>query len=333
MDKNMVEKPNRLARMIDDGGSSLTKDNWANGLFSLKSVVARVVKACVPEFANFTLELIADECLEDFQDDSGRCHPEVVKVLLTKRPLPNGSKMDCDLLIKLNPPVSHRGEWKPQLLNIEIQNDSRKLDRCIRRGMLYASGLYYMEYGMIYTYPKFEDAWKVNSIWICPTAPDERQGTILDFRTTIRCDPADSCNNLCPDSFDILRLTFVNVGGDSDLGQKDIRGFVWALTAPSLSPAERKKILKEDFGMDMTQTVEETIDDYDWFLDLYGRKRVAAEKKQCREEGERLGLEKGKREDIVNMLKMKYPLGDICKITGMRMEEILRIAKDNKLNI
>ena len=339
----MVDRPNRLARIIEDGGNSLKKDNWANGLFSLKSVIAHVVKACVPEYASFSYELIANECLEDFQDDSDHFDPEFAKALLTNRPLPNGFKMDCDLLFKLNPPMCLRAEWKPQLLDIEIQNDSRKLDRCIGRGMLYASGLYYMEYDMIYTYPQFEDSWKVNSIWICPSAPDDRQGTILDFKTKMGCDPPGSCNP-CIDFYDKLRLTMVNVGSESGLGQKDIRGFVWALTTPVLSSEERKKILKEEFEMGMTQTVEESIDVYDWFLDMYGRKRYVAEIEQSErlglekgeklgfEKGEKLGFEKGKREDVLNMLKKKkYSLDEISEITGLSEEEILQIAKDNNL--
>ena len=104
--------------------------------------------------------------------------------------------------------------------------------------------------------------------------------------------------------------------------------------------------------MGMTQTVEESIDVYDWFLDMYGRKRHVAEveqgekrglekgkkfgleegKKLGLEEGEKLGFEKGKREDVLNMLKKKkYSLDEISEITGLSEEEILQIAKDNNL--
>ena len=234
----MADKPNRLAQIIDDGNSLLKEDNWANGLFSLKAVVARIVKACVPEFAHFSHELIADECLEDYQDNSDKPRLEFAKVLQTRRPLPNGYKMDCDLLFNLNPPKNLRGKWKPQFLNIEVQNDSRMLDRCLGRGMLYASGIYYMEYGMIYKYPEFEEARRVNAVWICPAAPESRQGTILQFGMVARGDPPDKCRLSCED-YDKLRLTIVNVGGERGLIYKDIRGFVWALTTSSLSPLEK----------------------------------------------------------------------------------------------
>jgi hypothetical protein len=223
-----------------------------------------------------------------------------------------------------------RGKWKSQLLNIEVQNDSRRLDRCIGRGILYASSIYYMEYGRIYTYPRYEGAWPVHSIWVCPTAPWYRHGTILDFKTKINCSPVGRCRPR-QQSYDKLRLTFINIWGDSGPGQKDIFGFIWALTTASLSVEERIRILKEDFDMQMTQPVKETIDKYDWMLDLYGRKRFAEEKKQYGEERESRGIEKTKQNIALNMLKLKLHPDVINKATGMSMADILQLAKDNKL--
>ena len=112
--------------------------------------------------------------------------------------------------------------------------------------------------------------------------------------------------------------------------------------------------------MEMTQVVEKQIDDFDWMLESYGRERFAAEKKQCREEGEQIGFKKGVKigfargeqsgfekgeqsgfekgseqatESIaIEMLKNNYRLEEISKMTGLNMEKILQIAKDNNLN-
>ena len=73
----------------------------------------------------------------------------------------------------------------------------------------------------------------------------------------------------------------------------------------------------------MTQPVKETIDKYDWMLDLYGRKRFAKEKEEEHE--------KGHEEDALNMLKLKFDPEIIQKVTGMSMTDILQLAKDNKL--
>ena len=65
----MEEKPNSLSQIIDNGGGNLRKNNWANGLFSLKSVLARVVKSCVPEYSPFPIKIIEDECIDSPDDE------------------------------------------------------------------------------------------------------------------------------------------------------------------------------------------------------------------------------------------------------------------------
>ncbi len=85
----------------------------------------------------------------------------------------------------------------------------------------------------------------------------------------------------------------------------------------------------------MTQPVKETIDKYDWMLDLYGRKRFVAEKKQYGEEEHEKGRQEGHEEEkeriALNMLTLKLHPDVINKATGMSMADILQLAKDNNL--
>ena len=362
----MEEKPNSLSQIIDNGGGNLRKNNWANGLFSLKSVLARVVKSCVPEYSPFPIKIIEDECIDSFTDTSGKNNPEIAQALMTKKPLPNGYMMDCDLLFKINPPKRLRDSWAPQLLNIEMQNDCRLLDRCIGRGMLYLAGIYYMEYEMAYSYPEFENALKVNSVWICPAAPPERQGTVQKFRMTGEEKP--SGGNLPPrDFYDKLRLMFVNAGGSMQPWRRDICGFIWALTTLRLSAEARKTWLKEAFKMEMTQTVEKEIDEYNWFRELCGHDLYEKKMKQYykedlekeREKGEKIGFVKGEQSGFtkgeqsgftkgeqsgfvkgseqtkenlaLKMLEFNYHLDEISRMTDLSMERILQLAKDHNL--
>ena len=362
----MEERPNRLSQIIDDGGKKLRINNWANGLFSLKSVVAHIVKECIQEYTPFPVELIEKECIDSFIDTSGMCNPEIAKVLMTKKSLPNGYMMDCDLLIEILPPKHLRNSWTPQLLNIEMQNDSRQLDRGIGRGMLYVSGIYYTEYEQFYRYPEFEKALKVNAIWICPAAPLERQGTVQKFRMSAEETPAGG--RLPPrDFYDKLRLTFVNAGGSMRPYRRDICGFVWALTTPSLSAETRKSWLKEAFDMEMTQIVEKEINEYNWFRELCGHELYEKKMKQYykedlereRKKGEQSGFEKGEQSGFekgeqsgfekgeqsgfekgieqskenfaLNMLKNNYRLEEISRMTGLTMERVLQIARNNNL--
>ena len=198
-----------------------------------------------------------------------------------------------------------------------------------------------MEYETIYKYPKFEKALKVNSVWMCPAAPKKRQGTVLQFRMSGKDLPT---GKFLPstDAFDRLRLTFVNTGGTEGPNRKDICGFVWALTTTRLSSEQRKKRLKEVFGMEMTQTVEKEIDKYDWMLVSYGEDQFEKDKKKCREEGERSGFVKGERSGFVkgeveksesiarNMLRSNYLPEEISKMTGLDIARIHQLAKESK---
>ncbi|MBR5838634.1 MAG: hypothetical protein IKZ84_08815 [Victivallales bacterium] len=362
----MEERPNRLSQIIDNGGKKLRINNWANGLLSLKSVLAHIVKACIPEYTLFPVELIKEECFDSFTDTSGMCNPEIAKALMTKKPLPNGYMMDCDLLLEILPPKHLRGNWTPHLLNIEMQNDSRQLDRCIGRGMLYLSGIYYMEYEQRYRYPEFEKALKVNSVWICPAAPPERQGTVQRIRMMAEEKPK-GCAPPPRDFYDKLRLTFVNAGETMKPYRRDICGFIWALTTLKLSAEARKTWLKEAFEMEMTQVVEKEIDEYDWYLQLCGRDLYEKKMKQyykedlekerekgekigfakgqqsCFAKGEQSGFEKGEQSGLEkgieqtkenfarNMLKYNYRLEEISRMADLSIERVSQIARDNNL--
>ena len=85
--------------------------------------------------------------------------------------------------------------------------------------------------------------------------------------------------------------------------------------------------------MQMTQPIEETIDKYELFLDLYGRKRYADEMKQCRETAEKNGRLKEKEVIVLNMLKEKFHLEVISRMTGLDKESIIQLAQDNNLTI
>ena len=75
--------------------------------------------------------------------------------------------------------------------------------------------------------------------------------------------------------------------------------------------------------MGMSKSIEETLDKYELFLDLYGRKRLADEKKKDRE--------KAFEEIALNLLKLKIHQDDIIKVTGISPERLLKLAQDNNL--
>ena len=89
--------------------------------------------------------------------------------------------------------------------------------------------------------------------------------------------------------------------------------------------------------MQMTQPIEEAIDKYELFLDLYGRKRYKSEMKRSCEKAEKNGEQKGRLKEkeviVLNMLKDNFHLEVIVRITGLSKEDITQLAQDNNLTI
>jgi predicted transposase YdaD len=110
--------------------------------------------------------------------------------------------------------------------------------------------------------------------------------------------------------------------------------------------------------MEMTKTVEKKVDEYDWMLVSYGKKRFDDEKKKCREEGEQSGFVKGEQSGFVkgeqsgfvkgeqsgfvkgeveksesiarNMLRSNYLPEEISRMTGLDIARIHQLAKESK---
>ena len=77
--------------------------------------------------------------------------------------------------------------------------------------------------------------------------------------------------------------------------------------------------------MKKTQVIKK--DEYNWMLVSYGEEQFEKDKKQCREEGEKM-----KSESIaLKLLEDNYPLEKISRVTGLDIPRILQLAKKNNL--
>ena len=111
--------------------------------------------------------------------------------------------------------------------------------------------------------------------------------------------------------------------------------------------------------MEMTQTVEKEIDEYNWFRELCGHVLYEKKMKQYykedlekeREKGEKIGFVKGEQSGFtkgeqsgfvkgseqtkeklaLKMLEFNYRLDEISRMTDLSMERIIQLAKDHNL--
>ena len=335
----MAKGQNDFPPVVGGGPPRPLIDAEAKKLFTHRQVIAGILKYSVPEYGDMPLDVIARKCLQGGDE----CVPSLGTELI----LPFNDTLRLDLLFDVKYPNSS-ARW---LLDIEIQNDCRRLDRLLSRGIVYLSGLICSEYGKFFNYPKYEQLKRVHGVWLCLASSAGRAGTVHNVRMAASASPEGG--RLPPEeTTDRMRLTLVHNCGDMRRGAKDVHGFLWALTAQGLEMSERERILTEVYGMTMTETVKQAIDDSErLWQNFYGRKRWKRDLKESEkrglqegkklgllegekrglQEGEKRGLQEGREEVVVMMLKRNYDLAAIEDIAHVSRERILQLAEENLL--
>ena len=258
--------------------------------------------------------------------DTGHPSAEFARGIGTEQILPQDDILHLDLLFNawIPGPDSQRHR---QFINIEIQKDVKNLERLIGRGIIYNSCIVCSEYGMIFRYPRYEMVEGVNTIWICPAAPAEWAGSTIRFNLAGNNSRGEGLHCLPPmTAYDKFRMFFIGANSETRASKEDVHGLVWTLTTQSLTAAERKEILTEVYDMDMTEALDNSVEESDeWFYNYFGRDNIA--------KVEEKGIEKERRKIILNMLRMHCSITSIGKFIQIPEDEVIRIARENNIVI
>ena len=159
-------------------------------------------------------------------------------------------------------------------------------------------------------------------------------------------------------AYDKFRMFFIGANCKTRASKEDVHGLVWTLTTQSLTAAERKEILTEVYEMDMTEALDNSVEESDeWFYNYFGRDNVAKVKEEGREEvREEIRMEvkeeakeevreevreevkeetreEERRKNILNMLRLHYSITSIGNALQMPEDEVVRIARENNIVI
>ena len=112
----MQDYGNGLGKALEIAGSRATLDANAKRLFSNKQIIARFMKALIPEYLHESLTTIMSERLAD-KLSTTTPSPEFAKPLGTELILPHNDILSLDLLFEAHSPTL---ACNRQLINIEI---------------------------------------------------------------------------------------------------------------------------------------------------------------------------------------------------------------------
>lgn len=143
------------------------------------------------------------------------------------------------------------------IINVEAQNDFYPGYPLIKRGIYYCCRMISSQYGREFTGSHYEKIKKVYSIWICMKPPQYRENTIARYRLVEEYLVGEGKEPIR--NYDLLSIIMLCLGGPDGSNYDGVLRMLDVLLSNETSEAEKRKILQDDYDIQMTQTMEREV--------------------------------------------------------------------------
>lgn len=220
----MVELKTTIAQGLHVTDDSAGYDAACKRVLSEKAILARIMKSCLEEYKDCDVNDIAEKYIE------GQPQVSAVPVL----PDEGGT-----------------------VINVEAQNDFYPGYPLIKRGIYYCCRMISSQYGREFTGSHYEKIKKVYSIWICMKPPQYRENTITRYRLVEEYLVGEGKEPIR--NYDLLSIIMLCLGGPDGSNYDGVLRMLDVLLSNETSEAEKRKILQDDYDIQMTQTMEREV--------------------------------------------------------------------------
>lgn len=315
---------NILARNISASGNRAALDEACKKLLANKIILAWIMKSCMIEYKDCTVEEIAEKYIEgdpqiaQMPVNPNEVNPEDTELIYginTEDIAFAEGKVTYDIRFLAIAPGS--GELIRLIINIEGQNDFFPGYPLIKRGIYYGSRLLSSQYGTEFTDGHYERIKKVYSVWICPKPPVSRRNTITQYsiqEKNIIGQVAEKAEN-----YDLMTIIMICLGKEKGENYAGILKLLEVLLSYQKKPEEKKRILQDDFDIKMTKELESEVS-----LMCNFSKGIADE---CMREGLQQGIQQGKEQATFEIL---CNLMESLKLTEAQALDILKVPEADR---
>ncbi len=213
--------------------------------------------------------------------------------------------------------VPGTGETIRLMINVEAQNDFYPGYPIIKRALYYCSRMISSQYGSEFTETHYENIRKVYSIWICSNPPKKRENTIT--RYFIQEEDLVGKVSERKENYDLLTVVMICLGHADDDNYTGVLKLLGVLLSSEKEAEEKKKILRDDFNIAMTKTLESEVSA------MCNLSKGVEERGIARglEQGLERGLETGTLNAIRNLM-------ETMKLTAEQAMEALKVLEAEK---
>ena len=283
-----METLSGLAAAIDAADIEARYDAAAKKLIGYKAILAWILKECVEEFKGYSARYIMENCIEAepdiniipvHQDEGMMLHgDERVGGRETESASHREGIARYD--IRFDALVPGTGECIRLIVNVEIQVKANPGYPIVTRGIYYGSRLISSQRGTVFTGENYQKIQKVYSIWICPDPLKRNQNTIARYGITEKefirgaeklqddvpkkrklsekAENASQEDKKHYDKMEVIVISLNDGGKDEDI---PIIRLLSTLLSASETIETKKKILEDEFNIEMTSKLSEEVTD------------------------------------------------------------------------
>ncbi len=326
-------------------------DNVCKRILSQKSILARIMKACISEYKDISIDDIKTKYIE------GEAHINVENVtpedkyitdiitgINTEDSSINEGYITYDIKYKAILPVSNT--TASLIINIEAQNDKNTDYSILKRAIFYASRMISSQKGTEFKNSDYDKINKVYSIWIFTSPFKKRPTTITEYKFHQHHLVGQRIEKVY--NYDLIDIITIYLGeGDNEyLGSHNINpnlNNLISLMKTLFTNTDKRGTIKltnelnSQFGINIDDKFREELDDMCNLSEgvyeagrLKGIEEANSLSAGLYEAGRLKGIEEGISQGISqnniniakNMLADNLPLEEISKYTGLSINEI-----------
>lgn len=255
-----MDEKTTMAQGLHSTDDSAGYDAACKRVLSEKAILARIMKACLAEYRDCPVRDIEEKYIEGqpqvssvpvLPDEEG----SVISGLDTEDKSVHEGTVTYDIRFRAIAPDS--GELIGLIVNVEAQNNFYPGYPLTKRGVYYCSRMISSQYGREFTGSHYEKLKKVYSIWICMNPPRRRENTITRYRLTEEHLVGEAVEPV--QNYDLLSIVMLCLGGPDGENYNGVLRMLDVLLSNETSEAEKRKILQDDYDIQMTRTMESEV--------------------------------------------------------------------------
>lgn len=251
-----IRKSSRISDSIDLTDKIAQYDRAAKNILADKQILARILKECVSELQNFSIEQIINESLTgNIEIGTVPIDRDVPELLNSEDVSVKEGIVRFDILLWVK--IPGKEDELGILLNLEAQKKEPDKYPVAKRGIYYGGRMLSAQKDVSFSGSDYGNLRKVYSIWIIMNSVKEREDSMISFG--IEQEVISGSYSEETENYDLLKLIIIRLGRDED-NEEDIPliGMLKTLFSKEKNVKTKKEKLENDFGIKMSKgSIEE----------------------------------------------------------------------------